>query len=170
MLSEYEAINLKLAEPMDDDAMAKLMAEMGELQDQIDAADGWELDRMLDIAMDALRCPPGDADVAGDLAADRPAGRLCSLDEQVDRRPGGHNNTPYLETRLPPFAVLDNHLVIADKALHVLQHRRGKNLDARVTAHLGDAGLHQRQRVILRPRTGYLLELTPICDIDPRPL
>ena len=49
---------------MDDDEMTKLMDEMGELQDEIDAADGWELDRTLEIAMDALRCPPGDADVS----------------------------------------------------------------------------------------------------------
>ncbi len=63
-LDRFNEISMKMCEPLDDDEMNKLMAEMGKLQDQIDAAGGWDLDRHLEIAMDALRCPPGDQDVA----------------------------------------------------------------------------------------------------------
>jgi len=55
------------------------MAEMGELQDKIDAADGWELDRHLEIAMDALRCPPGDQDVATLSGGEKRRVALCRL-------------------------------------------------------------------------------------------
>jgi sulfate-transporting ATPase len=64
MVDRFNEISLKMAEPLDDDEMNRLMTEMGELQDKIEAANGWELDRTLEIAMDALRCPPGDAEVA----------------------------------------------------------------------------------------------------------
>jgi sulfate-transporting ATPase len=64
MVDRFNEISLKMAEPLDDDEMNRLMTEMGELQDRIEAANGWELDRTLEIAMDALRCPPGDAEVA----------------------------------------------------------------------------------------------------------
>jgi sulfate-transporting ATPase len=64
MVDRFNAISMLMAEPMDDDAMTKLLAEMGELQDKIDAVNGWEIDRQLEIAMDALRCPPGDVDVS----------------------------------------------------------------------------------------------------------
>ncbi|MBI2586220.1 MAG: energy-dependent translational throttle protein EttA [Rhodospirillales bacterium] len=63
MLDRFNEISARFAEPMDDDEMNKLLAEQGELQEKIDAVDGWELDRTVGIAMDALRCPPGDADV-----------------------------------------------------------------------------------------------------------
>jgi len=63
-LDRFNEISMAMCEPMEDDEMNKLMEEMGKLQDQIDAANGWELDRTLEIAMDALRCPPGDADVS----------------------------------------------------------------------------------------------------------
>ncbi len=63
-LDRFNAISTEMCEPMDDEAMTKLMEEMGNLQTEIDAADGWDLDRHLEIAMDALRCPPGDADVS----------------------------------------------------------------------------------------------------------
>ena len=62
-LARFNEISMRMCEPMDDDAMTALMAEMGELQTEIDACDGWELDRQLEVAMDALRCPPPDADV-----------------------------------------------------------------------------------------------------------
>ena len=63
-IDRFNEVSMAMCEPMDDDAMNKLMEEMGDLQTTIDAADGWDLDRHLDIAMDALRCPPGDADVS----------------------------------------------------------------------------------------------------------
>ena len=63
LLDRFNEISNKFAEPMDDDAMNALLAEQGELQEKIDAADGWDLERTVEIALDALRCPPGDADV-----------------------------------------------------------------------------------------------------------
>ena len=60
MLSEYEAINLRLAEPMDDDEMMKVIERQGELMEQLDHHNAWELDNRLNTAMDALRCPPED--------------------------------------------------------------------------------------------------------------
>lgn len=63
LLDKFNAISEKFAEPMDDDEMNRLLEEQGVLQDGIDACNGWELDRMLEVAMDALRLPPGDAKV-----------------------------------------------------------------------------------------------------------
>ncbi len=63
MLDRFNEISMKMCEPMDDDAMTKLMEEMGTLQDRIDLLNGWELDNHVEVAMDAMRCPPGDADV-----------------------------------------------------------------------------------------------------------
>jgi ATPase subunit of ABC transporter with duplicated ATPase domains len=62
MLDRFNAISAQMADPGDD--FDALMAEMGELQEKIDAVDGWTLDNQLEIAMDALRCPPGDSPVA----------------------------------------------------------------------------------------------------------
>jgi len=63
LVDRFEEISLKFAEPMDDDEMNALIEEQGELQEKIDAADAWDLDSRVEVAMDALRCPPGDADV-----------------------------------------------------------------------------------------------------------
>ena len=63
LLDKFNEISERFTEPMDDDEMNALLAEQGELQEKIDAADGWELERTIEIAMDALRCPPGDADI-----------------------------------------------------------------------------------------------------------
>jgi ATP-binding cassette ChvD family protein len=60
LVKEYEAINEKFAEPMDDDEMDKLIARQGDLQEKLDHLDAWDLDSRLEMAMDALRCPPGD--------------------------------------------------------------------------------------------------------------
>jgi ATP-binding cassette ChvD family protein len=63
MLDRFNAISAQMADPPEDADFDALMAEMGELQEKIDAVDGWTLDNQLEIAMDALRCPPGDAAV-----------------------------------------------------------------------------------------------------------
>lgn len=63
LLDRFNEVSAKFAEPMDDDEMNALLTEQGELQEKIDAADGWDLERTVGIAMDALRCPPSDADV-----------------------------------------------------------------------------------------------------------
>src|SRR5262249_34663311 len=64
MLDRFNAISAKFAEPMSDDEMNKLMEEQAKLQDAIDAVGGWELERKLEIAADALRLPPWEAVVA----------------------------------------------------------------------------------------------------------
>jgi ATPase subunit of ABC transporter with duplicated ATPase domains len=63
MMDRFNAISMMLGDPPADADFDALMAEMGELQEKIDAVDGWTLDNQLEIAMDALRCPPGDAAV-----------------------------------------------------------------------------------------------------------
>jgi ATP-binding cassette ChvD family protein len=63
MLKEYDDINLKLAEPMDDDEMMRIIDRQGELMEQLEHHNAWELDHRLNTAMEALRCPPEDAPV-----------------------------------------------------------------------------------------------------------
>jgi len=65
LLDKFNEISARFAEPMDDDEMTALLAEQGELQEKIDAADGWELERTIEIAMDALRCPPDSVETSG---------------------------------------------------------------------------------------------------------
>ncbi len=60
LIAEFNSINEKFAEPMDDDAMQSLIERQGEVQDRLDAVDAWNLDSRLEMAMDALRCPPPD--------------------------------------------------------------------------------------------------------------
>jgi energy-dependent translational throttle protein EttA len=79
LLKEYDRINERFAEEMSPEEMDKLLAEQGRVQDAIEAADGWELDRMLDIAMDALRLPPGDAEVTKLSGGERRRVALCRL-------------------------------------------------------------------------------------------
>jgi energy-dependent translational throttle protein EttA len=64
MLQEYEEINLKLAEPLDDDEMMALVEKQGELMEKLDHSNAWELDHKLETAMEALRCPPEDAKIS----------------------------------------------------------------------------------------------------------
>ena len=63
LLQEFEEINAKFAEPMSDDEMNQLIERQGEVQEQLDNSDAWDLDSRLEMAMDALRCPPGDTPV-----------------------------------------------------------------------------------------------------------
>lgn len=79
LMKEFEEINMKFAEPMDDDAMNTLLARQGELQERIDALDAWDLDRQIEIAMDALRCPPGDARVDKLSGGEKRRIALCRL-------------------------------------------------------------------------------------------
>jgi ATP-binding cassette ChvD family protein len=79
LLTRFETISARLAEPMSDAEMEKLLAEQAEVQDAIDAADAWELDRRLEIAMDALRLPPPDADVARLSGGERRRVALCRV-------------------------------------------------------------------------------------------
>ncbi len=79
LLQEFEEISLKFAEPMDDDEMNALIEKQGELQEKIDAVGGWDLERKLEIAMDALRCPPKDTDVSKLSGGERRRVALCRL-------------------------------------------------------------------------------------------
>ncbi|HET9225878.1 MAG TPA: energy-dependent translational throttle protein EttA [Thermoanaerobaculia bacterium] len=79
LLDKYDEINARFGEPMSDDEMDKLMAEQGRVQDQIDAVNAWEIDRTLEVAMDALRLPAPDADVTKLSGGERRRVALCRL-------------------------------------------------------------------------------------------
>jgi len=79
LLDRFNEISDRFAEPMSDDEMNALLEEQGKLQDAIDAAGGWELDRKLEIAADALRLPPWDADVSKLSGGERRRVALCKL-------------------------------------------------------------------------------------------
>ena len=79
LLHRFEEIGARFAEPLEDDEMNALLEEQAKLQDRIDAAGAWELDRTLEIAMDALRLPPGDADVTKLSGGERRRVALCRL-------------------------------------------------------------------------------------------
>src|SRR3989454_6775178 len=79
LLTRFEEVSAKLGEPLSDAEMAKLLEEQARLQDKIDAANAWDLDRTVEMAMDALRVPPGDADVAKISGCQRRRVALCRL-------------------------------------------------------------------------------------------
>jgi len=79
LLHRFEAVSAKFAEPLEDDEMTALLDEQAKLQDKIDAAGAWELDRTLELAMDALRLPPGDAEVKTLSGGERRRVALCRL-------------------------------------------------------------------------------------------
>jgi ATP-binding cassette ChvD family protein len=79
LLNRFNEISEKFAEPMSDDEMNALLEEQGKLQDAIDAAGGWEVDRKLEVAADALRLPPWDADVTKLSGGERRRVALCRL-------------------------------------------------------------------------------------------
>ena len=79
LLDDFNTISMKFAEPMTDDEMNDLMAQQAELQEKIDAAGAWELDRKLEIAADALRLPPWDAEVDHLSGGERRRVALCRL-------------------------------------------------------------------------------------------
>lgn len=79
LLAEFENISAKFAEPMSDDEMNALIEKQAELQEKIDACNGWDLERTIQIAMDALRCPPADADVTKLSGGEKRRVALCRL-------------------------------------------------------------------------------------------
>ncbi len=79
LLSEFDAVSQQFAEPMSDEAMSALLERQGELQDAIDSVAGWEVDRKLEIAADALRLPPWDGDVTTLSGGERRRVALCRL-------------------------------------------------------------------------------------------
>ena len=79
LVDEFNEISMKLGEEMSDDEMNALIEKQGALQEKIDAADAWDLEREIEIAMDALRCPPGDADVTKISGGERRRVALAKL-------------------------------------------------------------------------------------------
>jgi len=79
LLKRFNEISDRFAEPLEDDEMAKLLEEQGELQGKIDAAGGWEIERKLEVAADALRLPPWDAEVSTLSGGERRRTALCRL-------------------------------------------------------------------------------------------
>ncbi len=79
LLERFDGINARFAEEMTDDEMNALITEQAEVQEKIDAVDAWDLGRKIEIAMDALRCPPGDANVTKLSGGERRRVALCRL-------------------------------------------------------------------------------------------
>ena len=79
LLKAFETINMQFAEPMDDDAMDRLIQRQGEVQEKLDHLDAWDLDARLEMAMDALRCPPGDTPVEVISGGEKRRVALCRL-------------------------------------------------------------------------------------------
>jgi len=79
LLERYDELNMKLGEEMSPEAMDKVLEEQGRLQDRIDVVNAWDIDSQLELAMDALRCPPPDADVATLSGGERRRVALCRL-------------------------------------------------------------------------------------------
>ncbi|MBA4249855.1 MAG: energy-dependent translational throttle protein EttA [Candidatus Puniceispirillum sp.] len=79
LLQEFDAINLKFSEPMSDEEMNALLEQQTHVQDQIDALNAWDLDRQIEIAMDALRCPSADSSVEFLSGGEKRRIALCSL-------------------------------------------------------------------------------------------
>src|SRR5205085_12382677 len=79
LLKEFDEINARFAESLSDDEMTKLLERQGAVQEKLDALDAWDLDSRLEMAMDALRCPPGDTPVSVLSGGERRRVALCRL-------------------------------------------------------------------------------------------
>jgi sulfate-transporting ATPase len=79
LLKQFDEINARFSEPMDDDEMNALLERQGEVQEKLDAAGAWDLDARLEMAMDALRCPPGDTPISVLSGGERRRVALCRL-------------------------------------------------------------------------------------------
>ncbi len=85
LLNEFNRINERFAEPMTDEEMDKLIERQGEVQEKLDALNAWDLDSRLEMAMDALRCPPGDTPVKVLSGGEKRRVALCRLLLQAAR-------------------------------------------------------------------------------------
>jgi len=141
LLEEFEAISNRFAEPMDEDEMTALLERQGEVQTRIEAVGAWELDRKIDIAMDALRLPPGDAAVTNLSGGERRRVALCRvLLEQPDLllldEPTNHldaESVAWLERHLAEFpgtvvAVTHDRYFLDNVAGWILELDRGAGI------------------------------------------
>jgi ATP-binding cassette ChvD family protein len=141
MLTEFETISARFAEPMDEAQMNKLLEKQGTLQERIDALGLWELDRTIDIAMDALRLPPGEADVSTLSGGEKRRVALCRvLLEQPDMllldEPTNHldaESVAWLERHLRDFpgtivAVTHDRYFLDNVAGWILELDRGAGI------------------------------------------
>ncbi len=141
LLTEFESISARFAEPMDDETMNALLQQQGEVQTAIEAAGAWEIDRRLDIAMDALRLPPGDAPVGTLSGGERRRVALCRvLLEQPDLllldEPTNHldaESVAWLERHLAEFpgtvvAVTHDRYFLDNVAGWILELDRGEGI------------------------------------------
>jgi sulfate-transporting ATPase len=141
LLTEYEAISAQFAEPMSDDEMTALLEQQGELQTHIEAVGAWDLDRKIDIAMDALRLPPGEAQVTNLSGGEKRRVALCRvLLEQPDLllldEPTNHldaESVAWLERHLAEFpgtvvAVTHDRYFLDNVAGWILELDRGAGI------------------------------------------
>ena len=139
LLKRFDEINARLCEPIDGDEMEKLLDEQARVQDGIDAANAWELDRTLEIAMDAMRLPPGDADVSKLSGGERRRVALCkTLLERPDilllDEPTNHldaDSVAWLERHLAEYpgtvvAVTHDRYFLDNVAQWILELDRGQ--------------------------------------------
>ena len=140
-LERYNEISMKFAEPMDDDVMQKLLDEQGRLQEYIDAHNLWELDRKVEIAMDALRLPPADADVTKLSGGEKRRVALCRVllsepDMLLLDEPTNHldaESVAWLERFLAEFpgtvvAITHDRYFLDNVAKWILELDRGKGV------------------------------------------
>jgi energy-dependent translational throttle protein EttA len=141
LLHRFEEISARFAEPMEPEQMDALLAEQGEVQEKIEAMEGWEIDRKVEIAMDALRCPPGDADISTLSGGERRRVALCRvLLEQPDLllldEPTNHldaESVSWLERHLKDFpgtivAVTHDRYFLDNVAGWILELDRGTGI------------------------------------------
>src|SRR5689334_8285217 len=141
LLKKFEDISNKFAEPMSDDAMTKLLDQQAKVQEKIDAINAWDIDRKVEIAMDALRLPPPDADVSTLSGGERRRVALCrTLLEEPDMllldEPTNHldaESVAWLERFLAEFpgtvvAVTYDRYFLDNVAKWILELDRGKGI------------------------------------------